>query len=83
MPIILYTNATSRMIVYTIRHFTEYKFLKEVNEMFIVVECHGGAEFAIVCTDINGDNLIFDTKEVAEDYANNECQNGVAVLVVR
>lgn len=32
---------------------------------FIVIECFGGAECAIIATDRNGNNLVFDTKEEA------------------
>jgi len=45
---------------------------------FIVIESHGGAEYAIICTDENGNNLVFDKREEAEAEAA-DCQDGVVV----
>jgi hypothetical protein len=45
---------------------------------FIILETHGGATYAIVCTDENGNNLVFDTREEAEAEAA-ECQDGMIV----
>lgn len=42
---------------------------------FIVIETHGGEECAIVCTDENGNNLVFDNWEEAEAEAA-DCQDG-------
>ena len=42
---------------------------------FIVIEVHGGAECAIICTDHDGNNLIFDNREEAEAEAA-DCQDG-------
>jgi hypothetical protein len=47
---------------------------------FIIIECHGGAEYAIICTDENGNNLVFESQEEAEVEAN-ECQDGVIVEI--
>jgi hypothetical protein len=33
---------------------------------FIVIESHGGAEYAIVCTDTDGNNVVFETRNEAE-----------------
>lgn len=49
--------------------------------MFIVLELHGGAEYAIVCTNEDGVNLIFDDRDEAESYAQDECQDGRIVEV--
>jgi hypothetical protein len=45
---------------------------------FIVLECHGGAEYAAIATDTDGNNLIFDTREEAETEAS-DCQDGIIV----
>jgi hypothetical protein len=45
---------------------------------YIILESHGGAEYTIVCTDENGNNLVFDTREEAEAEAA-QCQDGVIV----
>jgi len=45
---------------------------------FIIIECHGGPESAIICTDENGNNLVFEDKEEAEAEAA-ECQDGIVV----
>lgn len=47
--------------------------------MFIVIETHGGPAYAIICCDIEGNNLVFDTKEEAEKYSEDECQDGVVI----
>ena len=48
---------------------------------FIIVETHGGPEHAIVCTNEDGENLVFDDKKEAEKYAKDECQMGIVVEV--
>lgn len=45
---------------------------------FIVIETHGGPEYAIIVTDQDGNNLIFDNRLAAEAEAA-DCQAGVVV----
>ncbi|MDB5024567.1 MAG: hypothetical protein JWP78_2322 [Mucilaginibacter sp.] len=45
---------------------------------FIVIEMHGGPECAIIVTDQDGNNLVFDNREDAEADAA-DCQNGFVV----
>jgi len=47
---------------------------------YIVIECHGGAEYAIVVTNENGENKVFDTQEEAQAEAD-DCQNGIVVPI--
>ncbi|MEO7214697.1 hypothetical protein [Mucilaginibacter sp.] len=47
---------------------------------YLVLEMHGGAEFAVICTDEDGNNLIFTNKQDAEEEASN-CQEGLVVEV--
>ncbi len=47
--------------------------------MFIIIETHGGPEYARVVTDGNGYNVVFDTKPEAEAYALENCQRGVVL----
>jgi hypothetical protein len=48
---------------------------------FIVIEAHGGGEYAIICTDEYGSNIVFDNIEEAMDFAENECLDGRVVVV--
>ena len=45
---------------------------------YIVIEAHGGPEYAIICTDENGKTKIFATQEEAQREAD-ECQDGKVV----
>ncbi len=45
---------------------------------YLIIETHGGAEYAIIVTDCEGNNLIFDTREEAEQEAD-DCQAGIIV----
>lgn len=46
--------------------------------MFIVIEKHGGAEYAIIVTNEDGENKIFDNREEAQAEAD-DCQEGIVV----
>ena len=48
---------------------------------YIVIECFGGAEYATIVTDENGNNAIFDTKEEAQEEAD-KCQCGKVVEIL-
>jgi hypothetical protein len=45
---------------------------------YIVIETHGGAEYAIIVTNQEGNNLVFDSREEAEAEAA-DCQDGIVV----
>ena len=45
---------------------------------YIVIETHGGPEYAIIVTDTDGNNLVFETPEEAETEAA-DCQDGLVV----
>ncbi|MDB5006253.1 MAG: hypothetical protein JWP45_646 [Mucilaginibacter sp.] len=45
---------------------------------FIVIEAFGGAEYAIIVTDQDGNNLVFEKLEDAEAEAD-DCQDGFVV----
>ena len=45
---------------------------------FIVIEIFGGPEYAAICTDIDGNNLVFDNREDAEAEAA-DCQDGIVI----
>jgi hypothetical protein len=45
---------------------------------FIVIETHGGPEYAAIVTDTEGNNLVFDTSDEAEKEAA-DCQHGIIV----
>ena len=45
---------------------------------YIVIETHGGAVYAIIVTDENGENKVFDDKIEAEAEAA-DCQDGIVI----
>ena len=45
---------------------------------YIVIETHGGPEYAIIVTDNEGYNLVFEGRAEAEKEAA-DCQDGVVV----
>ena len=48
--------------------------------MYIVIEKHGGAEYAIIVTNEQGENKIFETIEKAQAEAD-ECQDAIVVKI--
>ena len=50
----------------------------EYPRQYIVLETHGGPEYAIVVTDEDGNNKVFDNYKDAKEEADN-CQDGVVV----
>ena len=48
--------------------------------MYIVIECHGGPEYAIIVTNEDGLTKVFDTLEEAEAEAA-DCQDGRVVEI--
>jgi len=46
--------------------------------MFIVIEKFGGAQYATVITDEDGNNMVFEFRELAQFQADN-CQDGIVV----
>lgn len=47
---------------------------------FIVIEKHGGAEYANIVTNSDGENMVFDTPEEAQAEAD-DCQDGIVVKI--
>lgn len=47
---------------------------------YIVIEKHGGPEYAIIVTDEEGNNKIFDEYDEAEQEASS-CQDGLVVCI--
>lgn len=47
---------------------------------YIVIEKHGGAEYAIITTNEDGENKIFDNLEEAQKEAE-DCQDGMIVEI--
>ena len=45
---------------------------------YLVIETHGGAEYATIVTDENGNNKVFDDKAEAEAEAA-DCQAGIVI----
>ena len=53
---------------------------KGENRMYIVIELHGGPEYATICTDKEGNNLVFELEKSAGKYAE-YCQDAIVVEV--
>lgn len=49
--------------------------------MYIVIDNHGAVKWINICTNENGENIIFDEEADAELYAKEECHNGIVVEV--
>jgi len=47
---------------------------------YIVIERHGGPEYAIIVTDEDGNNKVFDTEDEAQMEAD-DCQYGIVVCI--
>jgi len=45
---------------------------------YLIIETHGGPEYAIIVTDKDGNNLVYETREEAENEVA-DCQDGVIV----
>ena len=48
------------------------------NMSFLIIELHGGAEYAAICTDQEGNNLVFEDYAEAEREAA-DCPDGIIV----
>ncbi len=48
--------------------------------MYIIIEAHGGAQYAAICTNSDGENEVFDTFEEASKYAE-DVQNPIIVEI--
>ena len=48
--------------------------------MYLVIETFGGAEYATIVTDEDGNNKVFEFRELAQLEAD-ECQEGVVVEI--
>ena len=47
---------------------------------YIIIETFGGAEYSYICTNENGENIVFETKEDAEEYVQN-CHEAIIVEI--
>jgi hypothetical protein len=47
---------------------------------YLVLECHGGAEYVAIVTDENGNNRVFDKRDDAEAEAT-DCQDGLVIEI--
>jgi hypothetical protein len=60
--------------------YTPLKPVGQQSYEYLELEMHGGAEFAAICTDEDGENLIFSNRRDAEEEASN-CQDGLVVEI--
>ncbi|MBV8388975.1 MAG: hypothetical protein JO080_04160 [Mucilaginibacter sp.] len=51
-----------------------------INCQYLVLEMHGGPEYATICTDTDGNTLVFDNRADAEAEAA-DCQDGLIVEI--
>lgn len=49
--------------------------------MYIVIEKHGGAQYATIVTDENGDNKVFENKADAQIEAD-DCLDGMVIQML-
>jgi hypothetical protein len=42
--------------------------------MFVGIEAFEGPEYATICCDENGENIVFSSMDEAQEFARNECQ---------
>lgn len=49
--------------------------------MWIIIDTFGGPDMAVVATNEEGENLLFNSKEEADEFIDNELQTGFAVEV--
>ena len=47
---------------------------------YLIIETHGGPEYAIIVTDKEGNNLVFDTYLDARQEAS-DCQTGIVIEI--
>ena len=52
--------------------------ISDASYEYLVLELHGGAEYASIVTDEDGNNRVFDNREDAEAEAN-DCQDGLVI----
>lgn len=83
----LYANEMDDITVcqladFLVRHcgLNNKPLVQPVTGRYIVLETHGGPEYVGVCTDENGNNLVFYTREEAEEEAA-QCQDGLVVEI--
>ena len=48
--------------------------------MYIVIELHGGPEYAVICINEQGENEVFETEKAAAKYTE-YCQGAIIVEV--
>ena len=48
--------------------------------MFIIIEAHGGAEYAAILMNADGSNKVFTTEEAANQETS-QCQEGIVVEI--
>jgi|GEM_PF-969523 len=56
------------------------KEIEQQSYQYLVLEMHGGPEYAAICTDEDGITLVFDNREDAEKEAA-DCQDGLVVKI--
>ncbi|WP_139112876.1 hypothetical protein [Mucilaginibacter sp. PPCGB 2223] len=56
------------------------KLATPTSGQYLVLEMHGGPEYAAICTDTDGNTLVFDDRADAEAEAS-ECQDGLIVEI--
>lgn len=56
------------------------KAVDSTSYQYLVLELHGGAEYAAIVTDEDGNNRVFDNREDAEAEAS-DCQDGLVVTL--
>lgn len=82
IPNVTFTpTALTAMVLTELPTYQFVHYLKKYKLMaFIVIETFGGANYATIVTNEDGENMIFNTREEAQAEAD-DCQDGIVVEI--
>lgn len=60
--------------------YLSVKLTIPVSSQYLILEMHGGSEYATICTDTDGNTLVFDNREDAKAEADDR-QDGLVVEI--
>lgn len=66
-------------LIVTLSVYLNFKLI-EIGMSYIILEMHGGPQYAVIVTDTDGNNLVFDAIGEAEKEAE-DCQDALIIDV--